>query len=88
MTTYIEALKKIECNFPRVLAVLEDCMVDASKHLSAKGIEAYIAGACAIHKTGRGEEPVLAYLEEIPQVAAHLGEGVIEEIVEFTRKLA
>ena len=88
MTTYIEALKKIECNFPRVLAVLEDCMVDASKHLSAKGIETYIAGACAIHKTGRGEEPVLAYLEEIPQVAAQLDEGVIEEIVEFTRKLA
>ena len=88
MTAYLEALKKIECNFPRVLAVLEDCMVDAEKHLSPAGIEAYIEGACAIYKTGRGEEPVLVYLEETVQVAAQLGEGVISEIVEFTRKLA
>lgn len=88
MTADSEALKKIDCNFPRVQAVFEDCMADASKHLSTAGIEAFVEGACAIYKTGRGEEPVLVFLEEIPQVSAHMGEGVIAEIVEFTRKLA
>ena len=88
MTAYIEAFKKLDCNLPRVQAVFDDCMEDARKHLSVAGVEAYIAGACAIYKTGRGEEPVLVFLEEIPQVSAKLGEGVIAEIVEFTRKLA
>ncbi len=88
MTAYSEALKKLDCNIPRVQAVFDDCMADASKHLSDAGITAFIEGACAIHKTGRGEEPVLVFLEEMPQVAAQLGEGVIAEVVEFTRKLA
>jgi hypothetical protein len=88
MTAHIEALKKLGCNFQRVQAVFDDCMEDANKHLSAAGIEAYLEGACAIYKTGRGEEPVLEFLEEMPQVAAQLGEGVIAEVVEFTRKLA
>jgi len=88
MTAYIEAFKKLDCNLPRVQAVFDDCMADARKHLSIAGVEAYITGACAIYKTGRGEEPVLAFLEEIPQVSSKLGEGVIAEIVEFTRTLA
>ena len=88
MTAYIEALKKLDSNFPRVLAVFEDCMADASKHLSDAGITDFIEGACAIHKTGRGEEPVLVFLEEMPQVATQLGEDVITEVVEFTRRLA
>lgn len=88
MTAYIEAFKKLDCNLPRVQAVFDDCMEDARKHLSIAGVEAYITGACAIYKTGRGEEPVLVFLEEIPQVSSQLGEGVIAEIVEFTRKLA
>ena len=88
MTAYIEAFKKLDCNLPRVQEVFDYCMEDARKHLSISGVEAYITGACAIYKTGRGEEPVLVFLEEIPQVSAKLGESVIAEIVEFTRKLA
>jgi nitric oxide reductase NorD protein len=88
MTAYIEAFKKLDCNLPRVQAVFDDCMEDARKHLSITGVEAYITGACAIFKTGRGEEPVLVFLEEMPQVSSQLGEGVIAEVVEFTRKLA
>lgn len=88
MTATSEERQQLQCNFARVQAVFDDCMADARKHLSAAGIHAYIEGANAIHRTGRGEEPVLVYLEEMPQVAAQLGEDVIEEVVEFTRKLA
>ncbi|MBI4937311.1 MAG: VWA domain-containing protein [Nitrosomonadales bacterium] len=37
---------------------------------------------------GRGEEPVLLFLEEMPQVASQLGEAVIPDVVAFTRRLA
>ena len=37
---------------------------------------------------GRGEAPVLAFLEEMPDVAAQLGEDVIVHVVEFTQKLS
>jgi hypothetical protein len=63
-------------------------MADARQHLSAQGITAYIDGVNAVYKTGRGEEPVLVFLEEMPRVAAQLDEGVIEEVVTFTRTLA
>src|ERR1035437_464297 len=88
MTATLEERQQLQCNFKRVQNVFDDCMADARQHLSAAGIDAYIAGANAINKTGRGEEPVLVYLEEMPQVAAQLGEGVIEEVVSFTRTLA
>ena len=88
MTATPEERQKLQCNFKRVQSVFDDCMADARQHLSAAGIDAYIDGANAINRTGRGEEPVLVFLEEIPQVVAILGEGVIEEIVTFTRTLA
>ena len=83
-----EERQKLQCKFARVQSVFDDCMADARQHLSAAGIDAYIEGANAISRTGRGEEPVLEFLEEMPQVAAILGEGVIEEVVTFTRTLA
>jgi hypothetical protein len=88
MTATPEERQKLQCKFARVQSVFDDCMADARQHLSAAGIDAYIEGANAISRTGRGEEPVLVYLEEMPQVAAQLGEGVIEEVVAFTRTLA
>lgn len=88
MTATPEERQKLQCKFARVQSVFDDCMADARQHLSAAGIDAYIEGANAISRTGRGEEPVLVYLEEMSQVAAQLGEGVIEEVVAFTRTLA
>lgn len=88
MTATAEDREKLQCKFPRVLSVFDDCISDARKHLSEKAIEDYIHGINSIHRTGRGEEPVLVYMEEIPRVAAMLGEEVIQEVVDFTRTLA
>jgi hypothetical protein len=88
MTASTEERQQLQCKFARVQSVFDDCMVDARRHLSAAGIHAYIEGANAINRTGRGEEPVLVFLEEMPRVAAQLGEAVIEEVVSFTRTLA
>ena len=80
--------RKLVCNFVRVQSVFDDCLAHAQMKLSDAGVDAYIEGAQVICKMGRGEEPVLAFLEEMPLVAAQLGEEVIAEVVEFTRKLA
>lgn len=81
-------MKKLECGFPRVLRVFDDCLEHASKILSVSGVSAYIDGAQAICRMGRGEEPVLAFLEEMPIAASLLGEAVIAEVVDFTKMLA
>lgn len=88
MTATPEERQQLQCSFKRVQNVFDDCMADARQHLSAAGITVYIDGANAINRMGRGEESVLVFLEEIPQVAANMGENVIEEIVSFTRTLA
>jgi len=83
-----DAHRKLVCNFVRVQSVFDDCLAHAQMKLSDAGVDAYVDGAQVICKMGRGEEPVLAFLEEMPLVAAQLGENVIAEVVEFTRKLA
>ncbi len=69
--------ERLTCNFPQLEQVFPDCMV-AAKALTPKGIEAYLAGASLVCMIGRGFEPVLVYLEEMPQVASQLGEGSLE----------
>jgi nitric oxide reductase NorD protein len=88
MTAMQDARRKLVCNFARVQSVFDDCLAHAQIKLSEAGVDAYIEGAQIICKMGRGEEPVLVFLEEMPLVAAQVGEDVIAEIVEFTRKLA
>ncbi len=88
MTATQDERKALDCGFAQVQRVFDDCMVYARSKLSAEGIAAYIEGAHAICKMGRGEEPVLLFLEEMPQVAAQLGEAVIPEVVSFTLQLA
>ncbi|MDE2309361.1 MAG: hypothetical protein KGL01_00865, partial [Betaproteobacteria bacterium] len=88
MTATQDEREALDCGFAQVQSVFDDCLAYARSKLSAEGITAYIEGAHAICKTGRGEEPVLLFLEEMPQVAAQLGEAVIPEVVAFTLKLA
>lgn len=79
---------KINCNFPRVQKVFGERLEYARRWLSEDGIRAYVDAAERIGKMGRGEEPVLVFLEEMPQVANLAGEEVIARVLEFTRKLA
>jgi hypothetical protein len=71
---------QLACPFPQVQAVFADCMEEAMLRLSSPGLHAYLECARALGKMGRGPAPVLAFLEEWPQVATESGEEVLPNV--------
>ena len=69
--------EQLKCGFRDLDEVFRDCMEDALARLSERGVKDYIEGASLVCMIGRGFEPVLVYLEEMPQVASLLGEGTL-----------
>ena len=82
---YRSALK---CNFPQLEDVFENCMDEAVKSLSEDGMQAYLEGASLVCMIGRGFEPVLVYLEEVPQISRHVGEQAAGQIAQSVWKIS
>lgn len=80
--------EKLTCSFEQLDNVFADCMIEARARLSDAGIEHYLEGASLICMIGRGFEPVLVYLEEMPAVAENLGEGTLELISKSVWKMS
>lgn len=72
--------EQLKCGFEQLDHVFADCMDEAESLLSEQGIEDYLKGASLVCMIGRGFEPVLVYLEEMPQVADRLGESMLSKI--------
>ncbi len=68
---------KLKCSFEQINEIFDGCMDEATALLSDKGVEAYLKGASLSCMIGRGVEPVLVFLEEIPQIAQRIGEDII-----------
>ena len=85
LATYRE---RLTCSFPQLEDVFADCMTEAAALLSPKGIDDYLEGASLVCMIGRGFEPVLAYLEEMPQVAARLGEDTLSLVAQTVWKMS
>lgn len=79
---------QLKCSFPQLDDLFEDCMVEALSCLSNQGIKDYLDGASLICMIGRGFEPVLVYLEEMPQVADKLGEETLSLVSQTVWKLS
>jgi len=77
MQAYRDQLK---CGFKDLDDVFVDCMSGALAVLSNDGIKDYLKGASLICMIGRGFEPVLVYLEEMPEVAKRLGESTLSMV--------
>jgi nitric oxide reductase NorD protein len=71
---------QLTCNFGQLDDVFNDCITEATAYLSPEGVNQYLEGASLICMIGRGFEPVLIYLEEMPTVARNLGEMTLELI--------
>ncbi|MCP3666311.1 MAG: VWA domain-containing protein [Gammaproteobacteria bacterium] len=66
---------QLKCGFGQLEDVFEDCISDALRQLSPDGVVEYLKGASLICMIGRGFDPVLVYLEEMPTVAHRVGES-------------
>jgi nitric oxide reductase NorD protein len=86
--TLVALRQQLRCNFPQLDQVFPDCMAEAQARLSEAGIKDYLDGASLICRIGRGFEPVLVYLEEMPQVAADLGEETLSLISQTVWKIS
>ncbi|MBT4934495.1 MAG: VWA domain-containing protein [Rhodospirillaceae bacterium] len=73
---------QLSCSFSELDDVFAACMENACVKLSDRGVKDYLSGGSLIGGIGRGVEPVLVYLEEMPEVAAKLGEGVLSLVSE------
>ncbi|NOZ37298.1 MAG: hypothetical protein GXP11_04370, partial [Gammaproteobacteria bacterium] len=69
---------KLKCSFEQIEDCFEDYIQDALRNLSNDGVEKYLSGASLICMIGRGWEPVMIYLEEMPEMAHRLGEAILE----------
>ncbi|GAB6040341.1 VWA domain-containing protein [Endothiovibrio diazotrophicus] len=68
--------------------VLESSYHEAARVMSPRGLQNYLEGMRAMCTLGRGEDLVLAYVQEMPGVAKEVGEDIVPDIVEALMKLA
>ncbi|MDT8854029.1 VWA domain-containing protein [Paracoccaceae bacterium Fryx2] len=61
-------------------ALLATLAPEAARSLSPQGREVWREGAQALHRMGRGEEPVCAWIEAAPPLARELGEDVLPDL--------
>ncbi len=79
-TEYPDYRKKLKCNFEQIEDCFDDYMKDVLRSLSDQGVEDYLKGASTVCMIGRGFEPVLVYLEEMPNIARDLGEEMLSMV--------
>ena len=75
--------QQLNCRFPAANEVFDACIAAAKEALSEDGVHAYIENGRFIGKMGRGVEPLLVYLEEMPEVASLVGEDIFADVKDF-----
>lgn len=58
---------------------LAAALPEARRRLSPRGLDIWLRGARALHRLGRGEGPVLAWIEAGPPLARDLGEDILAD---------
>ena len=62
---------------------LRDGWHEATRALSARGLDNYLKGTAALQHLGRGNELVLTWIEVAPQVARAVGEECLTDLVQI-----
>jgi len=75
--------KQLNCRFAAADRVFDECIKEAKVLLSEEGVLEYIENARFLGKMGRGVEPLLVYLEDVPMIASIVGEDILPEIKDF-----
>lgn len=72
--------EQLKCSFEQLDDVFSDCLEEALAVFSDKGMKDYLSGASLVCMIGWGFEPVLVYLEELPQIVEHSDESMLANI--------
>ena len=89
MAIHLEEYQEILDDLPsESREVLRASWNEAAPVFSARGLDNYIKGAIALHNLGRGEELVVTYIQEMPEVARAIGEDVLPDVVNFLLGMA
>jgi hypothetical protein len=89
MAIHIEEYREILEDLPHdAYEVLTAAWHEAARVFSSRGLDNYLKGAVALHHLGRGEELVVTYIQEMPEVARAIGEDVLPDVVNFLLGMA
>ncbi|HEY9099436.1 MAG TPA: VWA domain-containing protein [Thiobacillus sp.] len=89
MAIHLEEYQEVLDDLPTdAQDVLRASWNEAARMFSARGLDNYLKGAVALHHLGRGEEIVVTYLQEMPEVSRAIGEDVLPDIVNFLMAMA
>ncbi|HUX30892.1 MAG TPA: VWA domain-containing protein [Thiobacillus sp.] len=79
--------RQLDTRFPKVEEVFEDVMAEALSLLTREGLDAYLEAGRVIGKLGRGEEPILAFLEKWPSAAKAVGESALPAVMALIQRM-
>ncbi|MFZ8985035.1 MAG: VWA domain-containing protein, partial [Steroidobacteraceae bacterium] len=89
MAIHLEEYQELLDDLPgQSQEVLQASWHEAGRVFSSRGLDNYIKGASALHNLGRGEELVVTYIQEMPEVARAIGEDVLPDVVNFLLGMA
>ncbi|MBN2866959.1 MAG: VWA domain-containing protein [Thiotrichales bacterium] len=85
---FAEYQQKFKCKFPKALELFPELLEHAVNTLPPFKVEAYLEGANFLCMIGQGVEPVLVYMEVMPEITAHFGPGTNKLIADYSYQLA
>ena len=89
MAIHLEEYQEILDDLPHdAQEVLRASWNEAARMFSSRGLDNYLKGAVALHNLGRGEEIVVTFIQEMPEVSRAIGEDVLPDMVNFLLGMA
>ena len=89
MAIHLEEYQEVLAALPSdAQDVLRASWNEAARVFSSRGLDNYLKGAVALHQLGRGEELVVTFIQELPEVSRAIGEEVLPDVVNFLLSMA
>lgn len=75
------------CGFEKAQQLFPEFLTHALRVLDGEAVGDYIDGARFLCKMGMGVEPSLVYLEEMPEIASHMGDESLKIVADYCYKI-
>ncbi len=80
--------ERLGLRFPQIEHVFADCVNDARRRMPREAVEAWLDAARVLGRLGRGHEPALIFMEEMPEVVEIAGAELIGKARDFVVHLS